>query len=120
MASTRNNNMPSDYCLQQRSYMDNRNYIEYKYSQQGRAYDNAIPCMGITPSHMPREAFSHNSVEIESSLFGINATNLVTPQKPVEPELKKLKEISYFERLSVLMPEAMVVQTDQRPFPVPK
>ena len=93
MASTRNKNMSSDYCLQQRSYMDNRNYTEYKYSQQGRAYDNAMPSMGITPSHMPREAFSHNSVEIESSLFGINATNLVTPQKPIEPELKKLKEI---------------------------
>ena len=120
MASTRNNNMPGDYCLQQRSYMDNRNYTDYKYSQVGRAYDNAMPCMGITPSHMPREAFSHNSVEIESSLFGINATNLVTPQKPIEPELKQLKEISYFERLPVYMPESMVVQTDQRPFPVPK
>jgi hypothetical protein len=69
---------------------------------------------------MPREAFSHNSVDIESSLFGINATNLVTPQKPVEPELKTLKEVSYFERMSVYMPEAMVVETDQRPFPVPK
>ena len=25
--------------------------------------------VGIMPSHMPREAFSNNSVEIESALF---------------------------------------------------
>lgn len=76
--------------------------------------------MGITPSHMPREAFSRNSVEIESALFGINSTNLVTPEKPVKPELTRLPEISYFDRLPLYMPENMVVQTDQRPFPIPK
>jgi hypothetical protein len=120
MASTRNKNMPNDYCLQQRSYMDSRNYAEYTYSQVGRAYNNALPIMGITPSHMPREAFSRNSVEIESALFGINSTNLVTPEKPVNPELTNLPEISYFDRLPVYMPEKLVVQTDQRPFPIPK
>ena len=69
---------------------------------------------------MPREAFSRNSVEIESALFGINSTNLVTPEKPVNPELTNLPEISYFDRLPVYMPEKLVVQTDQRPFPIPK
>ena len=89
MASTRNNNTPNDYCLQQRSYKDASKYNEYVNSQVGRAYNNALPCMGIMPSHMPREAFSKNSVEIESSLFGINSTNLVNPQQPVIPHLKR-------------------------------
>ena len=120
MASTRNINTPSDYCLQQRSYKDSLKYNEYENSQAGRAYHNALPCMGITPSHMPREAFSKNSVEIESSLFGINSTNLVTPQQPVVPHLKTLPEVSYFERLPMYMPEHLVVETDQRPFPIPK
>jgi hypothetical protein len=120
MASTRNKNTPNDYCLQQRSYMDSSLYTDYKYSQVGRAYTNALPTMGITPSHMPREAFSHNSVEIESALFGINSTNLVTPEKPIVPQLIQLPEQSYFNRLPVYMPEHMVVQTDQRPFPIPK
>ena len=120
MASTRNKNMPNDYCLQQRSYMDARNYNQYAYSQFGRAYNNALPNMGVMPSRMPREAFSSNSVEIESALFGINSTNLVTPQKPVDPKLIKLPEIAYFDRLPMYMPENMVVQTDQRPFPIPK
>ena len=120
MASTRNNNTPNDYCLQQRSYKDASNYNEYMYSQVGRAFNNAMPCMGITPSHMPREAFSKNSVEIESSLFGINSTNLVNPQQPVVPNLKTLPEVSYFERVPMYMPENLVIETDQRPFPIPK
>ena len=120
MASTRNNNCPSDYCLQQKSYADGRNYIDYKYSQAGRAYNTSIPCLGIMPSHMPREAFSCNSVEIESSLLGINSTNLVNPQTPIKPSLKQLPEKSFFERLPMYMPEPMVIEYKQRPFPIPK
>ena len=120
MASTRNNNTPGDYCQQQKSYKQSLDYNEYQYSQVGRAYKNALPCMGITPSHMPREAFSQNSIEIESALFGINSTNLVNPQKPVVPQLKQLPNVSYFERLQTFMPEPLVVEKYQRPFPVPK
>lgn len=120
MASTRNNNTPGDYCQQQKSYKQSLDYNEYQYSQVGRAYKNALPCMGITPSHMPREAFSQNSIEIESALFGINSTNLVNPQKPVVPQLKQLPGVSYFERLQTFMPEPLVVEKYQRPFPVPK
>ena len=120
MASTRNNNTPSDYCLQQKSYKNSRNYVDYEYSQVGKAYNTAMPCMGITPSHMPRDAFSNNSVEIESSLFGINSTNLVNPQVPVKPELKDLQFKSYFRRMPMFLPEPLVVEKSQRPFPVPK
>ena len=120
MASTRNNNTPGDYCQQQKSYKQSLDYNQYQYSQVGRAYSNALPCMGITPSHMPREAFSQNSVEIESALFGINSTNLVTPQAPVQPELKQLPEKSFFDRMTMYMPEPMVVEKFQRPFPTPK
>jgi hypothetical protein len=119
MASTSNKNTASDYCLQQRSYTDSLKYTEYEYSQSGRAYVNAIPCVGITPSHMPREAFSNNSVEIESALFGINSSNLVNPQAPVKPSLKQLPERSFFNRMPMYMPEPMVIEKNQRPFPIP-
>ena len=119
MAATRNNNTVGDYCLQQRSYKGARTYLDYKYSQVGSAYKNAIPCVGITPSHMPREAFSKNSVCIESALFGINSTNLVNPQIPVKPELIKLPEVSYFERIPLFIPEPLVIENNQRPFPIP-
>ena len=99
MASTRNNNTKGDYCLQQRSYAQARTYVDYTHSQVGSAYKNALPCLGSNPSHMPRSAFSKNSVCIESALFGINSTNLVNPQTPVDPKLKTLPEVSYFERI---------------------
>jgi len=118
MASTRNNNTPSEYLLQQKSYNKASNYMSYGHSTYGQAYKNAMPSLGITPSHMPRSIFSRNSVDIESALFGINSTNLVTPQAPVTPDLTKLPTINYFDRLPLIMPENLVIQTNQRPYPL--
>lgn len=119
MASTRNKNMPSDYCLQQRNYSLANEYKLYQYSQNGKAYETAIPSVGYTPSHMPREAFSNNSVDIESNLFGINANNLVYHQEPLNPDFKTLDFKSFFDRKKTIMPEPLVVEKSNRPFPVP-
>lgn len=120
MASTRNNNTPGDYSLQKRSYQQSNNYIEYTHSQTGKAYNNKFPSFGITPSYMPRELFSKNSIEIESSLFGIGSTNLVKTQQPTIPQLTILPEISYFERIQTIIPEPLVIETNQRPFFISK
>lgn len=120
MASTRNNNTPGDYCLQQRSYTDAFKHSTYEYSYTGRAYDPAIPCVGITPSHMPRDTLSGNPVDIESALWGINSVNLVEPQAPVVPDLKHVKEISFFTRTPLVMPEEFHLLANQRPFPIPE
>ena len=70
MADTRNNNMPGNYCLQQKSMQHILDYELYEHSQYGHAVNPAIPCVGYTPSHMPRNTLSNNPVEIESQLFG--------------------------------------------------
>ena len=119
MASTRNKNTSSDYCLEQKQNTRIFGYTEYNNSQYGHAYYNAISTVGIIPSRMPREAFSKNSVDIESALLGINSTNLVTPQAPVVPNLIQLPEVSYFERLPFILPNPLVVENNQRPFPIP-
>ena len=119
MASTRNKNTCSNYCLEQRITTKSSHYLEYPNGASGAAYSPAIPCMGIIPSHMPRDAFSRNSVDIESALFGINSTNLVETQKPVVPQLITLPEVSFFGRMQLLMPDPLVVEKFQRPFPVP-
>lgn len=119
MTSTRNNNTKSDYCLQQRSYQSARLYMDYKHSTYGHAYDPAIPCVGYMPSHMPRNTLSHNPVEIESSLFGINSNNLVNPQPPPRPELKTVPMKAFFQRTPLIMPKPLVMENNQRPFPVP-
>jgi len=119
MASTRNKNTCSNYCLEQRITTKSLDYIEYKNGAAGGAYKAALPCMGIIPSQMPRELFSRNSIDIESALFGINSTNLVETQKPVVPQLTTLPEISFFGRMQMVMPDPLVVEKHQRPFPLP-
>ena len=119
MASTRNNNMPGDYCLQQNIHKNTNNYNFYINSQSGLPYTTAIPDLGYMPSHMSSNAFSNNPIDIESALFGINSSNLVSPQSAVIPELKTLNTINFFDRLETIMPVPLVVEPKQRPFPVP-
>ena len=119
MASTRNINTPSDYCLQQRSYREAQAYDLYKYSQYGHTPNPSFPCVGYTPSHMPRDTLSNNPVEIESALFGINSTNLVEPQPPVKAQLKTIPVKQFFQRTPLIMPKPLVIEHNQRPFPIP-
>ena len=69
--------------------------------------------------HMPWNVLSKNPVQIESALFGINSTNLVNPQPNVKAELNQLPTACFFERSATYMPEPLVVEKHQRPFPVP-
>ena len=119
MASTRNINTPSDYCLQQRSFWEARSYDFYKYSQYGHTPNPSFTCVGYTPSHMPRDTLSKNPIEIESALFGINSTNLVQPQPPIKPQLKTIPTKQFFERTPLIMPKPLVIEHNQRPFPIP-
>lgn len=118
MASTQNKNTKSDYCYQQRDFRGIFTHITYENSQNGRAYKDALPDVGYMPSYMSRESFSKNSVDIESALFGINSTNLVTPQAPVVPQLKEVPYCSFFDRIPLIMPTPLVVEKNQRPFPI--
>jgi hypothetical protein len=120
MASTRNKNTPEDYALQQKSYGNTIHHNMYEYSYAGRAYEPAIPSLGIMPSYMSRDTLSNNAIDIESALKGINSVNLVNPQRPVYPELKSVKEMSFFERTPLIMPQEFSLLNDQRPFPVPQ
>ena len=118
MSSTRNINTRGDYNLKQNEFMTARFYTGYKHSAQGCAYTPSIPSIGITPGRMPRNTLSHNPIDIESALFGINSTNLVNPQKPVRPQLKKVPTSIFFDRLPVHMPKPLVIENNQRPYPL--
>ncbi len=120
MTDTQRVNNPADYCLQQRSYAKAREHLFYKHGPFGHAAHVALPCVGITPSHMPRDTLSNNPVEIESSLFGINSVNLVDPAPQVRPELHKIPEVPFFKRMPMIMPRPLVIERNQRPFPVPE
>ena len=118
MASTRNINTKGNYDMEQKQNTIRNNYENYKHSQYGMAYRSETPAVGILHGHMPRETLSKNPIEIESMLFGINSTNLVNPQQPPTPKLKKLPERKFFERPTLIMPLPLTIEDKQRPLPM--
>jgi hypothetical protein len=52
-------------------------------------------------------------------LFGINSTNLVNPAPCFVPEIAQLTSTNVYEKGSVFIPEPLVIEKNQRPFPVP-
>jgi hypothetical protein len=119
MASTRNHNTPGNYCLQQRSYTESRNYLINKDSPHAAAYDTRLPGNGLLPGQVPWTQLSYNAADIESFLYGIGSTNLVDPKPCFTPELKRLQSANIFEKGPTYMPEPLAVSKTQRPFPIP-
>lgn len=118
MASTRNKNTPGDYYVQQKSYIQ-----QVQYSTN-REYAIASPTLlagsGLIQGRVPDTELAGNPNDIESFLFGIGSTNLVNPQAPVKPDIKKLNTLSIVDRkVPLIMPRDLIIEGDQRPFPVP-
>tara|TARA_R110002074_G_scaffold13011_2_gene47111 strand:- start:41 stop:397 length:357 start_codon:yes stop_codon:yes gene_type:complete len=116
---TRAKNYPANYCIEKRNNELHKKHILYQHGPMGMPVNPAIPTLGYMPSHMNSNVFSNNPIEIESALFGINANNLVDPQKPVNPEFKSIQFKPFFETLPLIMPNPLVLEPKQRPFPIP-
>lgn len=119
MASTRNRNTPGNYCLEERQYASSRTYTLYPNSQYGAAYNTQWAGNGLLPAQMPWNKLSYNAADTESFLFGINSTNLVNPAPTFVPEIAKLSSANIYEKGPVFIPEPLVVEKNQRPFPIP-
>lgn len=118
MASTKNINTRGNYNLETRFFERGNEYLlnpEKRYAHQ-----DAYPCFGVNVGGRPLDTLSHNGVDVESALFGINSTNLVNPQQPVKMQAKHMPNVQFFERNKAFLPEPLVVVNKQRPFPVPK
>jgi len=117
MASTSSKNTPGDYAVEQRAYKEQ---IDYKTNIH---YGIATPTLdagaGLIQGKLPDIELSGNPNDIESQLFGIGSTNLVNPETPVNPELKKRKALSIVDRtVPLIMPRNLEIETNQRPFPI--
>jgi hypothetical protein len=119
MASTRNINTPGNYNLEQREYKQFETYTLYPNSQYGAAYNTRLPGNGLLPAQIPWNKMSYNAPDIESFLLGINSTNLVTPAPCFVPEFAKLDSTNIYEKSAIFIPEPLVIEKNQRPFPVP-
>jgi hypothetical protein len=112
MSSTRNRNTAGNYILEQSTLKRQSNMILSLPGSNGPAY---IPNGGSAiPSHLSRDSLSHNPVDIESMLMGINSTNLVDPSTPIVPDLKKINSIKFYERAGVCIPLPLDDQSTQR------
>lgn len=119
MASTRNKNTAGNYCLEQREYKNSEQYVLYPNSQYGAAYNTRLAGNGLNPAQIPWNKLSYNAPDIESFLFGINSTNLVNPAPCLVPELAKLDSINIYENSPIFIPEPLVIEKNQRPYPIP-
>lgn len=119
MASTRSLNTPGNYTVEQRSFQRNVDYLLNKdYGELGTTYAAGD---GLIQGHLPDHKLAGNPKDIESELFGIGSTNLVTPKPPVTPELKHLQALSNVDRpIPLIMPQSFEPAPDQRPFPIAK
>lgn len=114
MASTRNKNMPNEYRIQQDLNKRIMNENLYINSQYGKPLNDYIPLLGYMPSHMSRETFSNNSIDIESSLYGIGSSNLVNPKDPVVPDNKLLFFKPWFYKSEqIIMPQPLVFKKER-------
>ena len=113
MASTRNKNMPGEYCLHQMSNKHSTNYNTYKGAAINKI--NLLPCAGILTGPTPNTVLSKNATDIESFLLGINSSNLVDPTPPFNAKLKCNGLLSFYNRLQPLLPTPMVIEGCQRP-----
>ena len=116
MASTRNRNTPGDYCMEQWSYGKGSAYKTYKPSVV--ASNALLAGDGLNGGRLGNMELSTNACDIESSLFGIGSTNLVTPKPAVIPHYKNLNSLSIIDRVPLIMPDNLIVQNDQRQYPM--
>lgn len=116
MASTRSINCPGDYRIEQWSYNKQSAYCTYKdYAFANRTL---LPGDGLLGARIPETELSGNPKDIESFLFGIGSTNLVTPQAPVRPEVKHIQSLAVMTKVPLIMPKDLVIQNDQRQYPM--
>jgi hypothetical protein len=115
MASTRNRNTLGNYQLFLKENRDNALYTLNK--EAGVSYHTGLPGYGLLPGQLPRDTLSGNPVDTESFLFGINATNLVTPRPCFVPQTQNLPSVNVYVPKPVVMPAPFVLDRN-RPYPI--
>uniref|UniRef100_A0A6C0AXN6 Uncharacterized protein n=1 Tax=viral metagenome TaxID=1070528 RepID=A0A6C0AXN6_9ZZZZ len=115
MTSTRNINSKGNYSLEQKMSKYILNNLAFYNGPNGRAANPAFSEL-YSPSYIPADNLSYNSTDIESELFGIGSTNLVKEKAPVNPDLKNLPTVSFFERPNIVPQKKVDELKGQRPF----
>ena len=117
MSSTRNKNTVGNYKQEQWQFQRQTDYSIYK--SYGIPTPVAYPGDGLGGAKISATELAGNSRDIESLLFGIGSTNLVSPQQPIQAELRQLPELSIIDRrVPLVLPANLTMQSNQRPYPI--
>jgi hypothetical protein len=110
MAGTRNKQMYSDFRLT----TNGQEKLADWQTTEKVLYSPAYPC-GVNVQKMPANRLSTNSVDIESSLYGIGSNNYVFPVAPTEPDFTILPTKQFYKIPDVYIPILPSFLQAQRP-----
>lgn len=117
--STQNRNSYSDYLCEQESnkrMLDYQTLPSYGYINDSNKYYFSI---GSVPQ-ASREHLSHNPIDTESFLRNIGTTNLVQPNKKINPRTRTagLQDGLFYNIQPTVMPHPLTIFKNQRPGPM--
>ncbi len=110
MAGTRNKQMYSDFKL---ATKEQEQIADWRTTEKV-LYSPAYPC-GVNVQRMPANHLSTNSVDIESSLYGIGANNYMFPVEPTKPDLTILPTKKFYKIPDLYIPILPPYLQAQRP-----
>lgn len=116
MASTRNKNSPGDYQLEQWAQQRRFEDITFINATQGRPVQPLFPGNGLCGARIAGKDLAQNDCDIESFLFGIGSTNLVTPLSPVIPNINHISSLNVIDKTPMIIPNSLIIEPNQRPF----
>ena len=114
MSFTSSRNTPGNYQLEQNAHNDYFNLVTSINGAQGRPPTVNFPGNGLLSGRMGSRDLATNYADIESRLFGINATNLVEPSPPVTPELIHIPSLNISKRIPIIIPDPVVLEPNRR------
>lgn len=115
MASTRSRNTYGNYESEQRINNLQNDYMSFeKSSFYGTVPATYFPGNGLIGMKTTGLNLASNSADIESQLFGIGSTNLVSPITPIAPDVYQLNSLNIAYKAPVLVPQQFIPTPNQR------
>ena len=112
MAATRNKFMYSEFCVDYQQVVRQKQLVfDTNFCMNDRP---ALP-IGYNAPKMPASLLANNSVDIESTLYGIGANNYIFPKQKVTPNTNQLPVVKFYEPLALHIPTFPPPLTNQRP-----
>lgn len=115
MASTRNKNTVGNYELEQYSLNRQITHKIYENGPSGKAYQTNYAGNGLLQGRIGGSELAHNYCDVESFLYGIGTTNLVTPFVQPPNQQKDLQSLNVIDKIPLILPNPLIIEGGQRP-----